>query len=204
MKPLVCAFILVFCLSPAVGYGAKGKKMETATLAGGCFWCVEADLEKIPGVQSVISGYSGGTEANPTYKQVASGNTGHREVVRVIFDPKQITYGQLLHHFWRVIDPTDSTGSFVDRGMQYASAIFYHNKEQKQIAEASKKALEASRRYDKPITTPIIALLSFHKAEDYHQDYYKKHPLRYKYYRYRSGRDQYLKKIWGEKKNASK
>jgi peptide methionine sulfoxide reductase msrA/msrB len=172
------------------------KKTETATLAGGCFWCVESDFEKVDGVIKVISGYTGGHWKNPTYKEVSSGKTGHLESVQVIFDPEKITYKEILDVLWRHIDPTDAGGSFVDRGNQYRSAIFYHNEEQKRIAEESKRELEESGVFDKPIVTEIIKFEKFYPAEDYHQDYYKRNSIRYKYYRWHSGRDQFLEKVW--------
>ena len=174
----------------------KMVKTETATVAGGCFWCVESDFEKVDGIIEVISGYTGGHKENPTYKEVSSGKTGHLEAVQVIFDPEKIIYKQVLDVLWKHIDPTDASGSFVDRGNQYRSAIFYHNEEQKRIAEESKKELEKSGVFDKPIVTEILKFEKFYPAEEYHQDYYKKNPIRYKYYRWNSGRDQFLEKIW--------
>ena len=176
----------------------------TATFAGGCFWCVEADFEKVDGVVEAISGYAGGHEQNPTYEQVSSGKTGHVEAVQVVYDPAKVTYKELLDFFWRHIDPTDSDGQFVDRGSQYRTVIFYQNDEQRRLAEKSKERLAESGRFDKPIVTQIIPLKKFYKAEDYHQDYYKKNPLRYKFYRYRSGRDQFLKKVWGDHMETSR
>ena len=172
-------------------------KTEKATFAGGCFWCMEPPFEKLDGVTEVISGYTGGKKVNPTYEEVSYGGTGHLESVQIIYDPSKITYSELLDVFWKQIDPTDPNGQFVDRGLQYRSAIFYHNDEQKSLAEKSKEELDKSGRYNKPIVTEIIQASTFYKAEDYHQDYYKKNPIRYKFYRYNSGRDQYLKKIWG-------
>lgn len=176
----------------------SADKLSVVTFAGGCFWCVESDFEKIPGVSKVISGFSGGTVVNPTYKQASAGTTGHVEAVQVYYDPELIQYNDLLQVFWRQIDPTDNKGQFVDRGDHYRPVIFYHTIEQKQQAEQSKQALQNSGRYDKPIIIEIVAYKNFYAAEDYHQDYYKKSPLRYKYYRYNSGRDQYLVKIWGD------
>lgn len=173
-------------------------ELVVATFAGGCFWCTEADFEKVAGVHEVISGYSGGQVANPDYKQVSKGVTGHVEAVQVYYDPKVIDYNNLLQAFWRQINPTDNGGQFVDRGEQYRSAIFYHNDEQRQQAEQSRQNIQISERYDKPILTEITLFKNFYVAEDYHQDYYKKNPLRYKYYRYSSGRDQYLTKTWGD------
>ncbi len=172
--------------------------LQKATFAGGCFWCTQADFEKLPGVVKVIAGYSGGNKENPTYEEVSSGTTGHVEAVQVYYDPARLTYGQLLDYFWRHVDPTDGAGQFVDRGAQYRSVIFYHNAEQKQLAEKSKEALGKSGRFTKPIVTEIVKFTGFYPAEDYHQDYYKKHALKYKYYRYASGRDQFLEKVWGK------
>ena len=185
--------VLILFLIP---HTVSAQKKEIATLAGGCFWCVESDLEKISGIFSVISGYSGGTIKNPTYKQVSSGQTRHIESVQIAFDPQKISYRKLLQHFWKIIDPTDPGGQFVDRGRQYTTAIFFHNQKQKNIALESKEQLQKSRRYKKPVITPIIPFTTFYPAEKYHQDYYKKNPLRYRFYRYRSGRDQFLKKVW--------
>jgi len=176
--------------------------IERATFAGGCFWCTESDFEKLDGVIEVISGYTGGPEPNPTYKAVASGSTGHFEAIQVLYDPSKITYEELLDHFWRHVNPTDPGGQFVDRGDQYRTAIFYHNDDQRRLAETSKKELSASGVFNKPIVTPILALDRFYEAEDYHQDYYKKSPFRYKMYRSGSGRDQFLEKMWAEVKKA--
>jgi peptide methionine sulfoxide reductase msrA/msrB len=173
------------------------NKSDTATFAGGCFWCTEADFEKVEGVVEVTSGYTGGHKENPTYEQVSAGGTGHVEAVQVVFDPEKISYKELLEIFWRHVDPTDPGGQFVDRGSQYRSAIFYHNDEQRRLAKKSKEELGKSGRFEKPIVTEIVKFTSFYRAEDYHQDYYKNHPIRYKYYRYASGRDQFLKKVWG-------
>ena len=170
--------------------------LEVATLAGGCFWCIESDLEKIRGVKEVISGYAGGDKANPSYKEVSSGSTGHVEAVQVFFDPEQISFSQILDIFWRKINPLDKEGQFADRGRQYSTAIFYHSEEQKRQAKKSKKELQEKGPFTESIATPILAFKNFYKAEDYHQDYYKKNPLKYKFYRFRSGRDQFLKKTW--------
>jgi len=185
---------------------ASGKT-KTAVFAGGCFWCTESDFEKVNGVIEAISGYTGGHVKNPTYNQVSAGGTGHVEAVKVIYDPSKVTYEELLDVHWRHINPTDNGGQFVDRGSQYKSAIFYANDSEKKLAEASKKRLEASGQFDKPIVTEIRPLGEFYPAEDYHQDYYKKNPLRYRYYRGGSGRDSFLKDAWktdkfGMKKDA--
>ena len=179
-------------------------KMITATFAGGCFWCTEADFEKVDGVVEAISGYTGGHIDNPTYHQVSAGGTGHVEAVQVIYDPQKITYNELLDVFWRHVDPTDAGGQFVDRGPSYRSVIFYHDDQQKHLAEASKRALEASGRFDRPIVTEIVKLDKFYKAEDYHQDYYKKNALRYKFYRFGSGRDQFLSRVWGDENMSAR
>ncbi len=170
-----------------------------ATFAGGCFWCTEADFEKVPGVTRVYSGFSGGKEVNPTYEENSAGKTGHLESVQVFFDPQKVSYADLVEYFWRHIDPTDPDGQFVDRGKQYRSAIFYHDDAQRQTAEASKARLAASGVFGgKPLVTDIRPYESFYPAEEYHQRYAEKNPLRYRYYRYGSGRDQFLKKVWGE------
>ncbi len=171
-------------------------KLEKATFAGGCFWCMEPPFEKLEGVKDVISGYTGGTKANPTYEEVSSGSTGHLEAVEVTFNPSVVTYETLLDVFWKNIDPTDPGGQFVDRGGQYRSAIFYHSEEQKKLAEASKQKLAASGIFTKAIVTEILPASAFYKAEEYHQDYYKNNPIRYKFYRFNSGRDQFLNKTW--------
>jgi len=174
----------------------KTGETRTATFAGGCFWCLESDLEKVDGVIEAVSGYTGGRVENPTYEQVSSGDTGHLEAVRVLFDASKIGYEELLDVFWRHVDPTDPGGQFVDRGDQYRTAVFYHDEEQKRLAEASKRALDASGRFEKPVVTPILEAGPFYRAEDYHQDYYKEHAVRYKFYRWNSGRDQFLEKVW--------
>lgn len=185
-------------------YGAEERtmnpqstNMQTATFAGGCFWCVESDFEKVEGVIRVVSGYTGGEEKNPAYEEVCSGETGHMEAVQVHFDPARVSYGQLLDVFWKHIDPTDSGGQFADRGRQYETAIFFHSEEQRRAAEDSKKDLASSGRFDKPIVTRIIGFKEFWPAEEYHQGYCRKNPLRYNSYRYHSGRDQFLRKVWG-------
>jgi peptide methionine sulfoxide reductase msrA/msrB len=172
--------------------------LEKATFAGGCFWCMESPFEKLEGVKEVLSGYTGGHKENPTYKEVSSGATGHLEAIQIVYDPSQVTYAELIDVFWKQVDPTDPGGQFVDRGQQYTTAIFYHNAEQKERAEISKKNLDQSGRYEQSIVTPIIQAEAFYPAEEYHQDYYKKNPIRYRFYRYNSGRDRYLKKIWKE------
>jgi len=176
----------------------KQENLSKATFAGGCFWCVEADFEKVDGVVEVISGYTGGDEPNPAYEEVSSGDTGHVEAVQVLYDPSRVSYEKLLDVFWSHVDPTDAGGQFVDRGSQYATGIFYHDDDQKRLAEKSREALENSGRFDKPVVTPIQKLKAFYPAEDYHQDYYQRHAVRYKLYRWNSGRDQFLEKVWEE------
>jgi peptide methionine sulfoxide reductase msrA/msrB len=173
----------------------KGKK-ELATFAGGCFWCIEAPLEGIDGILTVVSGYAGGKEKNPTYSQVAGGKTSHKEAVQVTFDPDIISYAEIIDIFWKLFDPTDEGGSFYDRGTQYESAIFFHNNSQKAVAEASKQRLQSSGIFDAPIVTPIVKFTNFYPAEEYHQDYYKKSPREYKSYRTGSGRDRFISQYW--------
>lgn len=175
----------------------KERGLLRATFAGGCFWCVEADFKKLNGVVEVISGYAGGMEENPTYEQVSSGATGHMEAVQVTYDPIAVSYRRLLEFFWMHIDPTDPGGQFVDRGPQYRTAIFYHDEEQKRHAEESKKELENSGRFSRPIATQIIPFTGFYRAEEHHQEYYRNEPGHYGLYRTNSGRDQFLRKTWG-------
>jgi peptide methionine sulfoxide reductase msrA/msrB len=179
------------------------KGLMKATFAGGCFWCSEADLEKLPGVAKVISGYTDGHKDNPSYEEVCSGTTGHYEAIQVYYDPSKISYEELLEAFWRHIDPTDGGGQFADRGSQYRTAIFYHDEEQRRLAEQSKTALSQSAKFNKPIATEIVKFEKFYEAEDYHQDYCKINPLRYQYYRSGSGRDQFVKEVWGDEKKAA-
>ena len=177
---------------------AAGPALEKATFAGGCFWCMEPAFDKLDGVKSVVSGYTGGRKANPTYEEVSAGTTGHAESIEITYDPAVIGYSRLLEVFWRNIDPTVKDRQFCDAGTQYRSAIFYHGDEQKRLAEASKKALEQSRRFPGPIYTEIAPATTFYHAEEYHQKYYRKNPVRYKYYKYNCGRDQRLKELWGK------
>ena len=174
------------------------NELATATFAGGCFWCMEPPFDKLDGVVATISGYTGGHKADPTYEEVSSGTTGHLEALQVLYDPAIIGYAQLLEVFWQSINPTDPNGQFVDRGYQYRSAIFYHDIEQQQLAETAKQSLHASGRFRQPVVTPILPAGPFYPAEEYHQDYYKKNPLRYKFYRHNSGRDQFLEEVWGD------
>ncbi len=173
--------------------------MKTATFAGGCFWCVEADFEKVDGVAEVISGYTGGDTENPTYAEVSSGATDHLEAVQVVYDPERVSYAELLDIFWRHIDPTDPGGQFVDRGPQYRTAIFYETEAERALAENAKAALNDSGRFDRPVVTEIRKLERFYPAEDYHQDFYRKSPGRYQGYRRNSGRDQFIERAWKER-----
>lgn len=199
MLMLLGALVLQQVTASAVSHEHKStavpEGLAVATFAGGCFWCMEVPFEAIAGVHSVVSGYIGGHVKNPGYKQVSSGRTGHTEAVQIHYDAGKVSYTQLLEVFWRQFDPTDAGGSFVDRGSQYRSGIFYHDEEQRRLALASKMRLGKSGLFDKPIVTEITAATEFYMAEEYHQDYYKKNPVRYKYYRYRSGRDQFLEKV---------
>jgi peptide methionine sulfoxide reductase msrA/msrB len=193
------AGLLVTPLTSSAAEAGKTKsELAVATFAGGCFWCTESDFEKLEGVVKVISGYTGGSLKNPTYTQVSSGATKHLESVEVYFDKKAISYEQLVSAFWKMVDPTDSGGQFVDRGYQYTTAIFTHSQKQRTAAESSLESLNSSGRYHKPIITPIRDASPFYPAEEYHQDYYKRNPIRYRFYRWNSGRDQYLKRIWGK------
>jgi methionine-S-sulfoxide reductase len=177
---------------------ATAGKTETAIFAGGCFWCVEEAFEKVPGVTAAVSGFVGGTVANPSYEQVMQKNTGHAEAVQVTYDPGKVTYQQLVDWFWRNIDPLDAAGQFCDKGNPYRSGIFYKGDAQKKIAESSKQALQASGRFKQPIVTEITAAGPFYLAEDYHQDYYKKNSNRYQFYKHGCGRVQRLEQIWGK------
>lgn len=184
---------------PDAGGGAKlaHATFAQATFAGGCFWCMEPAFDAVPGVVSTTAGYTGGVARKPTYAEVSSGATGHAESVEVSYDPAKVGYRELLDVFWRNVDPTDGGGQFCDRGDQYRSAIFYHDEEQRRLAEQSKRDLKASRRLPGPIVTAIVPAAEFHPAEEYHQDYYRKNPLRYRYYRRGCGRDRRLADVWG-------
>jgi methionine-S-sulfoxide reductase len=171
---------------------------ELATLAGGCFWCMEPPFERLPGVRSVVAGYTGGEKASPTYEEVSSGSTGHAEAVQITFDPAVIRYSDLLEVYWRSIDPTDAGGQFADRGGQYRPAIFVHSAAQREAAERSKRELEASGRFDEPIAVEIVDYRAFYPAEDYHQNYCETNPVRYTRYREGSGRAAFLERTWGE------
>ena len=188
------ALLLLLALFALAAPAAAQPRLETAVFAGGCFWCTEADFEKIPGVQSAVSGYSGGREANPTYEQVTSERTGHLEAVQVTYDPAKVSYQALVDRFWLTVDPTDNGGQFCDRGASYRTAVFVSTAAQRQIAEASRA--RAQKRLGKPIVTPVRDATRFWPAERYHQDYAKKNPLRYNTYRLGCGRDARLKALW--------
>ncbi|HEV2721347.1 MAG TPA: peptide-methionine (S)-S-oxide reductase MsrA [Thermoanaerobaculia bacterium] len=187
MKSIVLALLVLAAAPPP-------QPQAVATFAGGCFWCMEPPFERIPGVLSVTSGYTGGTKAKPTYEEVSAGVTGHRESVQVVYDPRRVTYAQLLDVFWHNIDPTDNTGQFCDHGSQYRSAIFFHDAEQKRLAEESKAALQKRFR----VVTDILPASQFWPAEEHHQHYAKKNPLRYHFYRFNCGRDHRLEQVWGK------
>lgn len=192
------ATLLTACNNdPSPAAPALGAQRATAVFAGGCFWCTESDFDKMPGVISTVSGYTGGRLPNPTYEQVSAGNTGHIESVRVTYDPRKISYAELALRFMKTIDPLDNGGSFCDRGYQYRSAFFVANAEQRRIAEAVKA--RTAQQLKKPVATLILPASAFTPAEEYHQDYYKKNPIRYRFYRSRCGRDARLAEVWGGK-----
>ncbi|MEW6115462.1 MAG: peptide-methionine (S)-S-oxide reductase MsrA [Nitrospirota bacterium] len=178
------------------------KKLEKATFAGGCFWCMESPFDKLRGVISTTVGYTGGHTENPTYEEVSTGTTGHAEAIEIVYDPAQVPYTELLDAFWKLIDPTTRNQQFADRGSQYRTAIFYHNEEQRRLAEASKERLEKSGKFNRPIVTEIVPASKFYPAEEYHQDYYRKNPFQYKMYLSGSGREEFIFRTWG--KDAAK
>ena len=204
MRRRLIGFTLLVLLGVLEPFSLQGQEsqppppagLQTATFAGGCFWCMVHPFEVIDGVTSTISGYTGGSVANPTYEQVSAGGTGHKESVEVVFDPKKVSYLTLLDFYWRNIDPFDDKGQFCDKGNRYRSAIFVADDEQKALAEASKRKLE--ERFGRSIATDILSAAPFYRAEEYHQDYYKKNPLRYRFYRFSCGRDARLKQVWGD------
>lgn len=203
------SFKLLWVIAVSLAFVAAAKKellsvdetpkgLERATFAGGCFWCMEPPFHKLPGVVELWSGYTGGQKVNPTYEEVSAGVTGHAEAIEILFDPKKVSYEKLLDIFWRNIDPTDDGGQFVDRGKQYRPGIFYHNEAQKKTAEASRAKLEALKKFKKPIVVELTPFTKFYAAEKYHQHYYEKNPDNYLAYRRGSGRDQFIKEIWGK------
>jgi len=204
--PVFILCLLAAGLSISVGNNeplvVDDQDTAVATLAGGCFWCMEPPFDKLEGVISTTSGYTGGHTKNPSYKQTSSGKTGHTEAIQIVYDPMKVSYEKLLNVFWHNIDPTTADQQFCDRGNQYRSEIFYHNEEQKHLADASKAALIESKPFKAPIVTQVTQASTFYAAEDYHQDYYKKNPIRYRYYRYGCGRDKRLKQLWGVGKSV--
>jgi peptide-methionine (S)-S-oxide reductase len=199
MRRLLLGLALIFAVAAPIGpHEAAAQEKAVATFAGGCFWCTESDFDHVPGVLATTSGYTGGKVANPGYERVSAGGTGHTEAVEVTYDPKKVSYQQLLDFYWRSIDPTVKDAQFCDHGNQYRTAIFVRNDEERKLAEASKKKVEEQLK--KPIYTEIAAAGPFYAAEEYHQDFYKKNPTKYKFYRWNCGRDQRLEQIWGPKK----
>jgi len=201
MRRYLTGLAVVLALAIGAVSSAPAAERATAIFAGGCFWCVEADFDKLPGVISTTSGYTGGTVANPTYSQVSAGGTGHAEAVEVVYDPAKVTYAQLLDYFWHHVDPTVKDRQFCDNGHQYRTAIFVANEEERKLAEASKQ--KVAKELGKTIYTEIDKAGPFYKAEDYHQDYYEKNPAKYKFYRWSCGRDQRIEQVWGAHKGDS-
>ena len=191
---LLTAIVSLFLLTSSAFAESDSSNKAIATFGGGCFWCMEPPFDKLDGVVSTVSGFSGGHVANPSYKQVVRGNTGHTEVVQITYDPSKISYQQLLEVYWKNVDPLDKGGQFCDRGWSYRPVIFAHNEEQQKLAEASRSELDVNGT----IAVPVESYTSFYAAEDYHQDYYLKNPVRYKFYRYNCGRDKRLQQVWGE------
>lgn len=199
VRASMAAALLIACAAGGAQQAAAPANTAKAIFAGGCFWCVEADFDKVPGVLSTTSGYIGGKLANPTYEQVAAKLTGHAEAVEIVFDPNKVSYEKLVEHFWRTIDPTTKDAQFCDHGSPYRTAIFANDAAQLKAAAASRDALQKNKPFKAPIVTELVEAGPFYKAEDYHQDYYKKNPVRYQYYRSACGRDARLKQLWGDK-----
>lgn len=195
---LLCGATVFSLGGPNLSRIAAAPPPAKAYFAGGCFWCMEEVFEKVDGVTAAVSGYMGGTVANPSYEDVSSGQTGHAESVEVQYDPSKVTYTQLLEAFWRNVDPITPNAQFCDHGTQYRAAIFYQNEQEKRLAEESKQAIEQAKRFKQPIVTQIVAASQFYEAEGYHQDFYKKNPIRYKFYKYNCGRAQRLDDLWGK------
>jgi len=195
--PASRVFVIAVLLLSGLGRGAWAAEEATATFAGGCFWCMQPPFDRLDGVRSTTVGYTGGHTQNPTYEQVSAGGTGHAESIQITYDPAKVSYAKLLEVFWRNVDPLTPNAQFCDHGTQYRSAIFFLTAEQQRLAEDSKRELEASGRFKQPIVTEIVPASSFYPAEDYHQAYYRKNPIRYKYYRYSCGRDRRLQELWG-------
>ncbi len=190
--------VLAVGLLAATGSAGHAAEQAKAYFAGGCFWCMEEAFEQVEGVVSVSSGYMGGRKANPTYDEVSAGITGHAESVEVLYDPAKVTYQTLLDHFWKNVDPLTPNAQFCDHGTQYRAVIFYGNEEEKNLAEASKQSIEQSKKFKEPIVTQLVMASTFYTAEDYHQDFYKKNPLRYKFYKLNCGRVARLEEVWGK------
>lgn len=195
--PALLALALAGAGAHAAGTADATSRLAIATFAGGCFWCMEPPFDELEGVVETVAGYTGGQTENPTYEEVSAGGTGHIEAVQVRYDPARIGYERLLEVYWRNVDPTDADGQFCDRGHSYTTAIFYHDARQRELAQRSKEALERTKPFDPPIVTPILPAARFYPAEEYHQDYYLKNPLRYKFYRLGCGRDRRLETLWG-------
>ena len=193
---VLAAFVILIAIGSTVH--AMTSEKGVAIFAGGCFWCVESDFDKVPGVLETISGYTGGTQNNPTYKTVTAGGSGHYEAVKIVYDPKKISYKKLLHVFWRSVDPTDDGGQFCDRGHSYKTAVFAKGDEQLKIANASKKVIGKAKLLKDTIVTPILKAGPFFRAEEYHQDFHNKSAVRYNYYRYSCGRNAHVKSLWGK------
>ncbi|MEH6524551.1 MAG: peptide-methionine (S)-S-oxide reductase MsrA [Sneathiella sp.] len=195
---LLVSMTAILGTSTITWHAQAADNTDTVVLAGGCFWCVESDFDNVPGVVDTVSGYTGGTVENPTYKVVSAGDSGHLEAVKITFDPEKVSYQELLDVFWRSVDPTDDGGQFCDRGESYKTAIYVNSPEQRQSAEISKRLIDASGVLSDPVVTPIIDATTFYPSEEYHQDYYTKNPIRYKYYRYSCGRDKRVREVWGD------
>jgi peptide-methionine (S)-S-oxide reductase len=198
MKMFIAAMAGLSAIFVAAASVSSSVNLEKAGFAGGCFWCMEHPFDQIPGVASVTSGYTGGSKKDPTYEEVSSGGTGHTESIEIVYDPARVSYEKLLNVFWHNIDPTAKDRQFCDVGNQYRSAIFYHNEEQRRLALNSKAQLEKNKPFKGPVVTEIVQASAFYPAEEYDQQYYKKNPIRYKFYRSRCGRDQRLKELWGD------
>lgn len=206
MRRIITRFVQIILLSMTamlgtstiVWYAQAANSTDTVIFAGGCFWCVESDFDSVPGVMDTVSGYTGGTVENPTYKVVSAGGSGHLEAVKITYDPDKLSYQKLLDIFWRSVDPTDDGGQFCDRGESYKTAIFVNSPEQWQSAENSKRLIDASGILKDPVVTPVIDATTFYPSEEYHQNYYTKNPVRYKFYRYSCGRDKRVRDLWGD------
>jgi peptide-methionine (S)-S-oxide reductase len=192
------SMVLMVLLVAVTGSAGHAAEQAKAFFAGGCFWCMEEAFEKVEGVVSVTSGYMGGQKANPTYEEVSAGGTGHAESVEVVYDPAKVSYQKLLDHFWKNVDPITPNAQFCDHGTQYRAVVFYGNDEEKRQAEASKQSIEQAKRFKEPIVTQIVMAAKFYAAEEYHQDFYKKNPAKYKFYKFTCGRAQRLEQLWGK------